>query len=240
MKASLYFSGTDLSCMGTTNMGVSPKHLGLGGTLLLLGTSIGWAGHTYLSPRSTQPQSSTADASLSTVIQTSQEAIAQVPSTPLPIDSNFIASAANRVGPSVVRIDASRAVSGLPESFDRRFKRFFGNEAPGELPRSPQIPERLEQGTGSGFILSADGKLLTNAHVIEGADTVNVTLKDGRTFTGEVMGTDPVTDVAVVKIEATDLPVAPLGNTDSLSPGQWAIAIGNPLGPHQYSGRHCR
>ena len=66
--------------------------------------------------------------------------------------------------------------------------------------------------------------------MIEGADTVSVTLKDGRTFTGEVRGTDPVTDVAVIKIEATDLPVAPLGNTNDLSPGQWAIAIGNPLG----------
>ncbi|MEO0646472.1 MAG: HhoA/HhoB/HtrA family serine endopeptidase [Cyanobacteria bacterium J06650_10] len=216
-------------------MRVSPKHLGLGGTLLLLGTSMGWVGHTHLSkqPLSKQPQSQSPTAespSLPAVLQTSQEAIAQVPSTPLPVDSNFIASAANRVGPSVVRIDASRSVSGLSDSFDRRFKRFFGNETPDQLPQSPQLPERLEQGTGSGFILSADGKLLTNAHVIEGADTVNVTLKDGRTFTGEVMGADPVTDVAVIKIEATDLPVAPLGNTDNLSPGQWAIAIGNPLG----------
>ncbi len=88
----------------------------------------------------------------------------------------------------------------------------------------------MERGTGSGFILSSDGKLLTNAHVIEGADTVEVTLKDGRSFVGEVIGADPVTDVAVIKIEATDLPVAPLGNTADLSPGQWAIAIGNPLG----------
>ena len=210
-------------------MGVSPKYLGLGGTLLLLGTGMGWAGSSYLSrqPQSNLPKP---ESSLPAVIQTSQEAIAQVPSTPLPVDSNFIASAANRVGPSVVRIDASRSVSGLSDSFDRRFKRFFGNEVPDEFPQNPQLPERFEQGTGSGFILSADGKLLTNAHVIEGADTVNVTLKDGRTFTGEVKGTDPVTDVAVIKIEATDLPVAPLGNTENLSPGQWAIAIGNPLG----------
>ncbi|MGB3293279.1 MAG: HhoA/HhoB/HtrA family serine endopeptidase, partial [Phormidesmis sp.] len=97
-------------------------------------------------------------------------------------------------------------------------------------PQSPKLPERFEQGTGSGFILSADGQLLTNAHVIEGADEVNVTLKDGRTFTGQVIGTDPVTDVAVIKIEATDLPVAPLGTAENLLPGQWAIAIGNPLG----------
>ncbi|MEM6867630.1 MAG: HhoA/HhoB/HtrA family serine endopeptidase [Cyanobacteria bacterium P01_C01_bin.121] len=212
-------------------MGVSPKHLGLGGTLLLLGMGAGWVGHTYVDSQATSSVLS-AEESLSAVISTSQEAFAQAPPpAAAPTDANFIANAANRVGPSVVRIDASRSVSGLSDPFDRRlFKRFFGNEGPNDFPQSPQIPERLEQGTGSGFILSADGKLLTNAHVIEGADTVSVTLKDGRNFTGEVIGSDPVTDVAVIKIEATDLPVAPLGSTDGLSPGQWAIAIGNPLG----------
>lgn len=213
-------------------MGVSPKHLGLGGTLLLLGTGAGWAGNHYFSPQ--RPIARVPESAIAEVIPTAQASIAQAaPATNLPVDANFIANAANRVGPSVVRIDASRSVSGLVDPFDRRlFKRFFGNEEPEgtPFPESPQLPERLEQGTGSGFILSADGKLLTNAHVIEGADTVNVTLKDGRSFVGEVIGADPITDVAVIKIEATDLPVAPLGNTDNLSPGQWAIAIGNPLG----------
>ncbi|MEO0768518.1 MAG: HhoA/HhoB/HtrA family serine endopeptidase [Cyanobacteria bacterium J06649_4] len=215
-------------------MGVSPKHLGLGGALLLLGTSAGWIGHNYLYAQRVTPLQAT-EPSLPEVIPTAQETIAPAPPIQgLPVDSNFIANAVNRVGPSVVRIDASRSVSDLSDPFERRlFKRFFGNEGPEDspFPQRPQLPEeRLEQGTGSGFILSDDGKLLTNAHVIEGADTVNVTLKDGRTFTGEVMGSDPVTDVAVIKIEATDLPVAPLGTTSNLSPGQWAIAIGNPLG----------
>ena len=211
-------------------MGVSPKHLGLGGTLLLLGMGAGWVGHTYVDSQAV-PSLRRAEQSLSAVIPTSQEAFAQAPLPAAPTDANFIANAANRVGPSVVRIDASRSVSGLSDPFDRRlFKRFFGNEEPEDFQQRPQLPERLEQGTGSGFILSADGKLLTNAHVIEGADTVSVTLKDGRNFIGEVIGADPVTDVAVIKIEATDLPVAPLGSTDNLSPGQWAIAIGNPLG----------
>lgn len=214
-------------------MGVSPKHLGLGAVLLLLGTSAGWMGHTYLDSQRV-PSLQTREQALPEVIPAAQEAIAPAPPPQgLPVDSNFIANAVNRVGPSVVRIDASRSVSGLADPFERRlFKRFFGNEEPENtpFPNSPQLPERFEQGTGSGFILSADGQLLTNAHVIEGADTVNVTLKDGRTFTGEVMGADPVTDVAVIKIDATDLPVAPLGTTDNLSPGQWAIAIGNPLG----------
>ncbi|MGC1307652.1 MAG: HhoA/HhoB/HtrA family serine endopeptidase [Phormidesmis sp.] len=215
-----------------SDMGFSPKNFGLGGILLMLGAGAGWAGHNYLNAADVSVSIPT-ERSLPQVIPASQDAIAQAaPSPSLPIDSNFIANAVNRVGPSVVRIDASRAVSGSGgDPFERRlFKRFFGDEVPEQVPQAPQLPERFEQGTGSGFILSADGKLLTNAHVVEGADTVNVTLKDGRTFTGEVIGVDPVTDVAVIKIEATDLPVAPLGGTSNLSPGQWAIAIGNPLG----------
>jgi S1-C subfamily serine protease len=88
----------------------------------------------------------------------------------------------------------------------------------------------VERGTGSGFIISADGQILTNAHVVDGADTVNVILKDGRSFQGKVLGEDPITDVAVVKIQAENLPIVTLGNSDQLLPGEWAIAIGNPLG----------
>ncbi len=210
-------------------MGVSPKYLGLGGLLLLLGTGAGWAGNTYLYGRNLAEFPS--ERLLPAAIPASQETIAQAAVPPSsPADSNFIAAAANRVGPSVVRIDASRSVSGSADPMERRlFKRFFGEDSQ-QLPQEPELPEHVERGTGSGFILSADGKLLTNAHVVEGADTVSVTLKDGRTFTGEVIGVDPVTDVAVIKIEATNLPVAPLGSTENLSPGEWAIAIGNPLG----------
>ncbi len=217
-------------------MGVSPKQLGLGGLLLLLGAGAGWAGHITLSeknfensvaaqtPDETSPQPS--------VITAAQEIVTPIaPVAGLPVNSNFIATAVNRVGPSVVRIDASRSVSSLNDPFEQRlFRRFFKEENSPELPVAPELPERFEQGTGSGFILSADGKLLTNAHVIEGADKVEVTLKDGRKFIGEVVGADSITDVAVIKIEADNLPVAPLGATKDLSPGQWAIAIGNPLG----------
>lgn len=208
-------------------MGVSPKHLGWGGLLLLLGAGAGWVGHTALYHPMLTERSPSAPAAPK-VIAASQHSVAQaLPAQALPVDSNFIATAVNRVGPSVVRIDASRAVSNLENPFERSpFNRFFDHD----LPEAPQPSERFEQGTGSGFILSADGKLLTNAHVVEGADKVEVTLKDGRTFTGKVMGADPVTDVAVIKIEAKNLPVAPLGATSKLSPGQWAIAIGNPLG----------
>ena len=87
-----------------------------------------------------------------------------------------------------------------------------------------------QQGQGSGFITRANGLIFTNEHVVREADQVAVTLPDGRTFKGKVLGGDPLTDVAVVKVVANNLPVAALGNSDTLRPGEWAIAIGNPFG----------
>jgi Do/DeqQ family serine protease len=146
---------------------------------------------------------------------------------PLPnnADPNFVTQVVQRVGPAVVRIESSRTVTArLPEAFNDPFlRRFFGNQL-------PQQQERVERGTGSGFIINANGSILTNAHVVDGADTVRVILKDGRSFQGKVLGTDKLTDVAVVKIQANNLPTVTVGNSDQLQPGQWAIAIGNPLG----------
>jgi len=144
---------------------------------------------------------------------------------------NFIAAAVQKVGPAVVRIDASRQVSSsLPENFKHPlFRRFFGNNGEDGSPSvSPE--NRIERGTGSGFIIGSDGRLITNAHVVNGAEKVQVTLKDGTSYEGEVLGTDSFTDVAVIKIDATDLPTVSLGNAENLTPGEWAIAIGNPLG----------
>ncbi len=141
-------------------------------------------------------------------------------------NTNFVTQVVDRVGPAVVRIESSRTVTRrMPAIFNNPFFRdFFGSD----FPSRPQ--ERVERGEGSGFIIKSDGLILTNAHVVDGTDKVNVILKDGRSFQGKVMGTDPVTDVAVVKIEANNLPSAALGNSDQLKPGEWAIAIGNPLG----------
>jgi Do/DeqQ family serine protease len=141
-------------------------------------------------------------------------------------DPNFITEVVQKVGTAVVRIDSSRTVkTQIPDEFnDPFFRRFFGSQLPS------QSEKRVERGTGSGFIISADGKILTNAHVVDGADTVKVILKDGRSFQGKVVGKDELTDVAVVKIQAENLPTITLGNSDLLQPGQWAIAIGNPLG----------
>ena len=142
------------------------------------------------------------------------------------VDPNFIASAVERVGPAVVRINSSRTVrTQVPPIFnDPFFRQFFGSELP-DVPST-----RVERGTGSGFIISKDGLILTNSHVVNGADTVSVKLKDGREFQGKVLGQDPVTDVAVIKIQAANLPAVTIGNSEQLRPGEWAIAIGNPLG----------
>ncbi len=136
---------------------------------------------------------------------------------------NFAAAVVDKVGPAVVRIDSSRTIATAPEVLTDPFlQELFGVE--------PPMRQEIERGIGSGFIIKSDGEILTNAHVVDKADTVKVTLKDGRTFTGKVLGADPVTDIAVVKVNAKDLPTVPMGNSDQARPGQWAIAIGNPLG----------
>nr|WP_254929111.1 trypsin-like peptidase domain-containing protein [Cyanobium sp. T1B-Tous] len=135
------------------------------------------------------------------------------PTPPLQQGNTLIVDAVAKVGPAVVRIDTvKRMVNPLGG--------LFGS--------GPTIQQ--QQGQGSGFITRSDGVLLTNAHVVEGASEVTVTLPDGRSFTGKVLGSDPLTDVAVVKVVASKLPVAPLGDSAKVRPGEWAIAIGNPLG----------
>uniref|UniRef100_B8HRF6 2-alkenal reductase n=1 Tax=Cyanothece sp. (strain PCC 7425 / ATCC 29141) TaxID=395961 RepID=B8HRF6_CYAP4 len=141
---------------------------------------------------------------------------------------NFVVNAVNRVGPAVVRIDTERKVvnqSASPFFDDPFFRQFFGEDA------FPRVPREYRQlGEGSGFIIDSNGLILTNAHVVSGADKVTVTLKDGRRLTGQVRGVDEPSDLAVVKISGQNLPIAPLGNSSQLQVGDWAIALGNPLG----------
>jgi len=147
---------------------------------------------------------------------------------------------AKQVSPAVVFIQVEKKVSGgitsgpsIPfndpfDMFDDEFfKRFFGDRFPRR--QAPQREYRI-MGQGSGFIVSADGYILTNNHVVGDADKVTVTLQDGRELKAKVIGTDPHTDVAVIKIEARNLPVLPLGNSDDLEIGDWVVAIGNPFG----------
>lgn len=140
----------------------------------------------------------------------------------MPAPTNFVVDVVRATGPSVVRINAERKVqTQVPEGLPDPFQRFFGAQPPNE---------QIQRGTGSGFIVGEDGQILTNAHVVAGAEEVTVTLKDGRTLTGQVLGSDPTTDVAVIKVEAENLPAVKLGDANALQVGEWTIAIGNPLG----------
>ncbi len=145
---------------------------------------------------------------------------------------SFVASAVRSVGGAVVRIDTERTVTrNVPDMFydDPFFRGSFGGKG-GGFQNIPQ-EERL-RGQGSGFIINNSGDILTNAHVVDGADLVTVTLKDGRSFEGFVEGVDAVTDLAVVRIDPAgeNLPVSRLGDSDDVEVGDWAIAVGNPLG----------
>jgi len=139
-----------------------------------------------------------------------------------------------KYGKGVVNISTVREARVVedadPFGFDERhaeiFRRFGFPFPFGGGPR--QEPER--RGTGSGFIISADGLILTNHHVVDGADEIKVRLTDNREFTGKVLGSDAKTDIAVVKIEAKDLPYLTMGNSDELKVGEWVAAIGSPFG----------
>src|SRR5881628_469540 len=130
------------------------------------------------------------------------------------------ASVAEHVKPAVVFIKSERRERMSNRRLPPGFEDFF------QVPRRPQI----EQGSGSGFIVSQDGYILTNNHVVQGADRVTVRLLDNREFTAKTVGTDPFTDVAVIKIQTTGLPTVHLGDADSTKIGNWVLAIGNPLG----------
>jgi serine protease Do len=139
---------------------------------------------------------------------------------------NF-ADVAERINAAVVNIDATSRTAPARDS-SRSFRRAPDPPSDTPVPRDLDTP-RL--GAGSGFIIDKEGYILTNNHVIDGAERINVTLADGRAFRGEVVGADPAIDVALLRIAgAPTLPEAPLGNSDDLRVGEWVCAIGNPLG----------
>ena len=143
------------------------------------------------------------------------------------------------VAPAVVtiRVEGKAKMSstqfGQDGQDDDFFRRFFGDPSQrgGRTPQMPQMPRAPKQrGLGSGVIVSSDGYILTNNHVIDGADDIKVELTDGRTLTGKVIGSDKLSDLAVVKVTASNLPVLALGNSDAVQVGDVALAVGNPLG----------
>jgi len=152
--------------------------------------------------------------------------------TLLPLGPSTIADIAQAVAPSVVSIDVDQKAPRLaiPEYPGFPFEFFFNGRRVPPNGRGFALPDFHGQNMGSGFIIRANGYILTNAHVLKGADKINVTLNDGRHFSGTVIGTDSFTDVAVVKIDAENLPVARIGTNKGLRPGDFCIAIGSPLG----------
>ncbi|PID56736.1 serine protease [candidate division KSB3 bacterium] len=137
------------------------------------------------------------------------------------------------VGPAVVYISTEQTVRNQARG-TQHFHEFWGDDFMrrffGDI---PQNREFKRQGLGSGFITSDDGYILTNNHVVENADIIKVTLADKREFDAKIIGTDPKTDVAVIKIDGDDLPTVTLGSSDELEVGDWAIAIGTPFGLSQ-------
>ncbi|MBM3262773.1 MAG: DegQ family serine endoprotease [candidate division Zixibacteria bacterium] len=140
--------------------------------------------------------------------------------------SEVFAGIAEKVKPSVVLIQSKKSVRVSRQDTRRNplFDEFFGPVVP--MPQDP----RPEQGLGSGVIVSKDGYILTNNHVIDGADDITVSLPDKRKFKAELIGTDPRTDIAVIKVKSDALPVLPFGNSDKLRVGEWVMAVGNPFG----------
>ncbi len=145
---------------------------------------------------------------------------------------------AKKVNPAVVFIQVEKTIKtgqgGYPFGFndpfdlfnDDFFRRFFGHRFPDRGPRAYK-----QMGLGSGFIISQDGYILTNNHVVGDADKITVRLNDGREFKAKTIGTDPNSDVALIKIDGSkNLPVLPLGDSDALEVGEWVMAIGNPFG----------
>jgi S1-C subfamily serine protease len=193
-------------------MGLLHNKLTIGMILVIAGTGVGAAVGGYFRQQQTAP---VAPQTNSTKRPTNSWQ--PIVASPVQIENtNFITAAVEKVGPAVVKVDAVHVVSQNP-----LVKKFLGDLS---------SEERVEKGTGSGFILSADGKIVTNAHVVDGVERVKVTLKSGKVLEGKVVGVDRVTDVAVVQVNAQNLPTVTLGNSDKLVQGEWAIAIGNPLG----------
>lgn len=143
-----------------------------------------------------------------------------------PFDGNPVAEIAREASPAVVNIDTETMVkqSMSPFGNDPFFRQFFGEEYERF---SRVVPMR---GKGSGFIVSKDGYVLTNNHVVDRADKITVSLSDGRSLEGKVVGKDPTFDIAVIKIEADELPVLEMGDSEKTEVGQWVVAIGNPFG----------
>ena len=183
--------------------------------LLLTGSIIGWTASSEVGP--------TASAAPAPV---------DAPAPALPGAGVSYAGVVEQVTPAVVTIRSERRVRNVSQDIPDELREFFGDRF-GFGRRGPQMPERRQGGLGSGVVVRPDGYILTNNHVVDGAEQVNVELTDGRAFKAKVVGTDAATDLAVVKIDGTNLPTLPLGDSEAVRVGDVVLAVGNPLGVGQ-------
>src|SRR5436853_2730671 len=177
------------------------------------------AGSVAPAPAASQPQRSPAEP---------RPAVVRARSLPARAGGSLVnfADVAERINPAVVNIEATTRGG---ESTGRRRRppsdpTPFDDGAPG-LPNTPSLRPQ----SGSGFVIEKSGEILTNYHVIQGAERITVKFSDGRNLVAHVVGSDPDTDIALIKVEGTNFPIAPLGNSDALRVGEWVCAIGNPL-----------
>ena len=165
----------------------------------------------------------------------------------VPVDENPVpraggpyssfAPVVKKVTPAVVKvvITTKGSTMSVPEGFgsnDPFWRRFFGDQFGGQMPNR-QFNTPRQHGLGSGVIVTKDGYILTNNHVVDNAEEVKVTLQDGREFTAKVIGRDPKSDIAVIKIDAKDLPTVAMADSDKVQVGDIVLAIGNPFGVGQ-------
>ena len=179
--------------------------------------------------------------------ESAKDSPSEHPAVNVPVDESSVprdtlprgsfAPIVKRVGPGVVKIETTTTIKNAsmqeyPGVNDPFFQQFFGNRF-GRMhpPGGPGV--QREHGLGSGVIVAKNGYILTNNHVVDGASEVKVTLQDGREFTAKVIGRDPKSDIAVVKIDANDLPVVPLADSDNVQVGDVVLAVGNPFGVGQ-------
>lgn len=153
-------------------------------------------------------------------------------SDPVPETAISYAGIVNQVAPAVVTVRSQRRMRAprqFPYSDDPAFREFFGERAN----PSQRQPDRLRTGLGSGVIVTGDGYILTNHHVVDGAEAIKIDLNDHRSFDARVVGSDPLSDLAVLKVKAVNLPLLALGNSGQVQVGDVVLAIGNPLGVGQ-------
>ena len=196
---------------------------GAAAALLLTGSLIGWTAADFGTVAATPTAVASATAA---------------PADPAKAAPGGYAPVVERVSPAVVTIRSERRVRNISQELpdDPRLREFFERFGfgQGQTPRGvPRRPDRREAGLGSGVIVRPDGYILTNHHVIDGADSVDVEMTDGRSFKAQVVGSDQPSDLAVLKIEGTNLQTLPLGDSDAVRVGDVVLAVGNPLGVGQ-------